>query len=102
MGGSWFGYLVALLLYWVANRRPPFPVYDGVLTQPIAKEGGMEIDRPFIPNIPNTHSVIETIAQNQGETTRAILKRLDKLVEQQDRQNELLAEIAKALQSRDE
>lgn len=53
----------------------------------------MEIPRPFIQNIPNTHAVIEKIAQNQGETTRAILKRLDQLVVLQEKQNELLQQL---------
>lgn len=54
----------------------------------------MEIPKAFIPNIPNTHALIETIAQNQGETTRAILKRLDRLVALQEQQNELLQQLA--------
>lgn len=53
----------------------------------------MEIPRPFIPNIPNTHAVVEAIAQNQGETTRAILKRMDQLVALQEKQNELLQQL---------
>lgn len=60
----------------------------------------MEIPKPFIPNIPNTHALIETIAQNQGETTRALLKRLDKLVELQGQQNELLASVLQELQAK--
>lgn len=54
----------------------------------------MEIPKAVIPNIPNTHALIEKIAQNQGETTRAILKRLDRLVALQEQQNELLQQLA--------
>lgn len=53
----------------------------------------MEIPKPFIPNIPNTHALVETIAQNQGETTRAMLKRLDQLIALRERQNELLLQL---------
>ena len=59
----------------------------------------MEIPKPFIPHVPNTHALIETIAENQGATTRSILKRLDKLVELQEKQNELLSQIAQGLKT---
>lgn len=61
----------------------------------------MEIPKPFIPNIPNTHALVETIAQNQGETTRAMLKRLDQLIALQERQNALLQQLVQDRQAKD-
>lgn len=59
-----------------------------------------EFTAPRMPQIQNSHAVLETIAENQGETTRALLKRLDKLVELQGQQNELLASVLQELQAK--
>lgn len=61
----------------------------------------MEIKQPYIPEFPNTHKLVETIAQNQGETTRALLKRLDRLVALQEQQNALLQQLVQDRQAKD-
>lgn len=54
----------------------------------------MEFRTPVMPQIPNTHAVIERIASNQVEAPRQLMERLDRLISLQEKQNELLLQLA--------
>lgn len=56
----------------------------------------MNTPMPFMPQVPNTHAVIERIAKNQVEAHRQLMERLDRLIALQEKQNELLLQLAQA------